>query len=199
MPDKLMVVAHPDDESIFGGAALLSERGWKVICLTNREDETRSEEFHRAMKRVGAAYEIWNYPDLYDGSFDPGQLGKDLEKVIHKHRFGRIVTHNLGGEYGHSQHKSLSKILHGMGIDNLYVFDKSDEVLPFHLLRDKLILLSVYHSQMFVIEQLMPYILYERIVPYDESPLYHPAKKVKLHENRASGPEYYPDSRQRRD
>ncbi|HDR7646817.1 TPA: PIG-L family deacetylase [Bacillus mycoides] len=35
MLDKLMIVAHPDDESIFWGAALINENGWKVICLTN--------------------------------------------------------------------------------------------------------------------------------------------------------------------
>jgi len=173
MPDKLMVVAHPDDETIFGGAALLSERGWKVICLTNQKDEIRSEEFRRVMKRVGAAYEIWDYPDLYDGSFDPEPLRMEIGKVIRNHRYERIVTHNLGGEYGHSQHRSLSQILHSMELDNLYVFGQSDQVLPFHLLRDKLILLSLYHSQMFVIEQMMPYILFERIMPYYESPLYH--------------------------
>lgn len=169
MSDKLMIVAHPDDESIFGGAALLREKGWKVICLTNANNEIRSDEFHKAMRRVGASCEIWDYPDIYGGSFDSKQLRKDLSKVITKHQFRRIVTHNLQGEYGHSQHKSLSKILHDLGIDNLYVFEKSDEVLSFHLLRDKLILLSVYQSQMYVIEELMPYILYERIVPFNES------------------------------
>lgn len=92
MPDKLMVVAHPDDESIFGGAALLSEQGWKVICLTNGDNETRSNEFRNVMRRVGASFEIWNYPDALKGSFDPRQLGKDLGKVINKHKFQRIVT-----------------------------------------------------------------------------------------------------------
>ncbi|GGD75564.1 PIG-L family deacetylase [Paenibacillus nasutitermitis] len=169
MIDKLMVVAHPDDESIFGGAALIREKGWKVICLTNGDDQTRSYEFHRAMRRVGASCEIWNYPDKYEGSFNAEVVGRDLEKVINKHRFHRIVTHNLQGEYGHSQHKSLSKILHDRGVDHLYVFGKSNDILPFHLLRDKLILLSVYQSQMYVIEQLMPYILYECIVPFDAS------------------------------
>jgi hypothetical protein len=169
MFDKMMVVAHPDDESIFGGAALIREKGWKVICLTNGDNETRSYEFLRAMRRVGASCEIWDYLDKYEGSFDAELVGKDLEKVIAKHRFHRIVTHNLRGEYGHSQHKSLSKILHDRGIDNLYVFEKSNDILPFPLLRDKLILLSVYQSQMYVIEQLMPYILYERIVPFKKS------------------------------
>ncbi len=167
--DKLMLVAHPDDESIFGGAALLREQGWKVICLTNGNDQTRSKEFHKAMKLVGAAYEIWDYPDIYTGSFDEQLVGMDLRKVISNQRWSRIVTHNLCGEYGHSQHKSLSKILHDQGLDHLYVFDTSNDVIPFHLLQKKLKLLSIYKSQLFVIEELMPYIIYERIVPFAES------------------------------
>ena len=35
-PSKLMVVAHPDDETIFGGAQLLTEPNtWQVIVITN--------------------------------------------------------------------------------------------------------------------------------------------------------------------
>ena len=165
MLDKLMVVAHPDDESIFGGATLLREKGWKVVCLTNGNDDTRSYEFQQAMNMIGASFEIWDYPDEYEGTFDADQLKTDLKKVFRKNRFNRIVTHNLQGEYGHSQHKSLSRILHDLVCKDLYVFDKSDYVLPFHLLKKKLSLLSVYHSQMEGnIKQLMQYVIYESVV-----------------------------------
>lgn len=176
--DKLMFVAHPDDESIFGGAALLREQGWKVICLTNGKDSIRSKEFHQVMKQAGASYEIWDYPDIYGGSFDVQLVGKDLRKVIGKYRSSRIVTHNLCGEYGHTQHKSLSKILHDQGHDNLYVFDTSNDVIPFSLLQKKLNLLSIYRSQMHVIKKLMPYILYEKIVRYDKSTCFTEGKHV---------------------
>ena len=59
-----MIVSHPDDESIFGGAALLREQGWKVICLTNGNDKIRSKEFCEEMKIAGASYEIWDHPDI---------------------------------------------------------------------------------------------------------------------------------------
>jgi hypothetical protein len=32
--DKLMIVAHSDDETIFGAHALLSSPGWMVVCAT---------------------------------------------------------------------------------------------------------------------------------------------------------------------
>lgn len=178
MNDKLMIVAHPDDESIFGGAALLREKGWKVICLTNGDDKTRSKEFRKAMKMVGASYEIWDYPDIYKGSFDRDLVGRDLSKVINKHKYRRIVTHNLCGEYGHSQHISLSKILHDLGLNNLYVFDTAEDVIPFKLIQKKINILTIYQSQMFVIEDLLRYILYERIVPFNLSPCYPNGEEV---------------------
>ena len=37
---KLMIVAHPDDELIFGGAELIKHGPeYKVICLTNKYNE----------------------------------------------------------------------------------------------------------------------------------------------------------------
>lgn len=162
--NKLMIVAHPDDESIFGGGALISESGWKVICLTNRSNKIRLSEFQQAMKFVGASYEIWDYPDEYDGTFDEEEVKKDIERVLESDQFQRIVTHNLHGEYGHRQHKVLSRILHNMCPDNLYVFDKAEEALPARILKKKRKLLNCYQSQMYVIEQLESYILYERIL-----------------------------------
>ena len=114
---------------------------------------------------------------------DEQLVGRALKQIISKHKWSRIVTHNLCGEYGHSQHKSLSKILHEHKFGNLYVFDKGNEILPFHLLQKKLNLLSIYKSQMFVIEKLLPYILYEAIVPFFKSNCF---KKENTHENRTS-------------
>lgn len=160
-----MIVAHPDDESIFGGANLIRETGWKVICLTNGSSEIRSKEFYTAMNMIGVSCEIWDYPDELEGHFDSDILTKDLNKVIRKNSPNCVVTHNLDGEYGHSQHKSLSEILHTIINKNLYVFDTEDQILPFQLLKKKLHLLSVYESQMKGnIEQLMQYVIYERLL-----------------------------------
>lgn len=162
--NKLMIVAHPDDESIFGGGALISQPGWRVICLTNGSDDVRAKEFQQAMDFAQVSYEIWDYPDEYDGSFDEEEVKRDIEKVLKKGNYQRIMTHNLQGEYGHSQHKALSRILHSMRLKNLCVFDTSNEKLPEDILKNKMELLRHYESQMYVIDGLESYILYERII-----------------------------------
>ena len=44
-----MIVAHPDDETLWGGANLLKER-YFVVCLTNGYDLIRSNEFKEILK-----------------------------------------------------------------------------------------------------------------------------------------------------
>jgi len=40
----------------------------------------------------------------------PDEVGNKLLQAITTNNYDKIVTHNWYGEYGHSQHKSLSSI-----------------------------------------------------------------------------------------
>ncbi|MFD0672887.1 PIG-L family deacetylase [Cohnella sp. GCM10027633] len=159
MADRLMVVAHPDDESIFGGALLLGDKRWKVICVTNGDNESRRREYAKAMAFVQADYEIWNYEDRYDGDFDRTRLSRDIERVLNERTYEMIVTHGLNGEYGHPQHIALSEVMHRLVKNNLYAFKLSDRILDLNTLRAKLKLLRVYRSQ--DIEAYKKYVVYE--------------------------------------
>jgi len=66
--NKLMIVAHPDDETIFGGGMLLNEDGWKVIVVTdgggdNNDPIIRLKEFKSVMQHLNTEYEILGYQD----------------------------------------------------------------------------------------------------------------------------------------
>ena len=44
--DKIMIVAHPDDEALFGGAELLSHSDeYKVVVLDEYHNDIRRREF----------------------------------------------------------------------------------------------------------------------------------------------------------
>jgi LmbE family N-acetylglucosaminyl deacetylase len=152
--DKLMVVAHPDDETIFGGAHLLREKHWKVVCITNANNKKRTREFVKVMRLVEADYEIWNYRDTYSCRFDIVSLKRDLRRLIRQNQFEKVVTHGLQGEYGHPQHKVIARIMRNIVKHNLYAFSIGQETLPEKFLNEKMKLLDVYRSQKHTIWEL---------------------------------------------
>lgn len=131
--DKLMIVAHPDDETLWGGAHL-SEHGYLVVCITNGNNEVRSKEFKKAVDYLGNEGIILSYPDLTNGKKDDwdhvyNQIKKDMEKVISAKDWSVIATHNPSGEYGHIHHKMTDEIVTNLCIkheitDKLYYFGK---------------------------------------------------------------------------
>ena len=57
----LVVVAHPDDEALFGGAELLSHPDeYKVVVLDEYHNDIRRREFLDSMRFIGIhEYEHW--------------------------------------------------------------------------------------------------------------------------------------------
>lgn len=113
---KLMVVAHPDDETLWGGAHL-TEGGWFVVCLTNGYNEVRKNEFYEVIKEFGCEGMILSYPDLLANgqrstwTTECTSIAKDLNTVLKYKHWGMVATHNPNGEYGHIHHKMTSKLV----------------------------------------------------------------------------------------
>lgn len=112
---KLMIVAHPDDDNLWGGAHL-SEGGYLVVSLTHGKDSIRSKEFYNAIKASGNIPLMLSYPDQVDGkrsnwSVERYQIAKDLDTLLQYKHWGMVVTHNPSGEYGHIQHRLTSKLV----------------------------------------------------------------------------------------
>lgn len=116
--EKLMIVAHPDDETIWGGGHLLQDAGkYLVICITAGTDPVRDEELKNAMAICQAQYLKLGFPDL-----DKRQkqdrwktVGTDiqatLEIIMTAKNWKAIVTHNPRGEYGHRHHKMTNHLV----------------------------------------------------------------------------------------
>lgn len=162
--NNLMIVAHPDDETIFGGEHLLKDN-YLVVCVTC-VDEERIKEFEKVMAKSGNEYIILGYPDKTNGEKDDWVtsyegIKSDLSEIIDYKDWKTIVTHNPDGEYGHIHHKMLSKIVTSIANKNkIYYFNHyyTDEELDKMNVEEseyfsgKLELFKIYKSQSAIVE-----------------------------------------------
>lgn len=106
--DKLMIVAHPDDELLWGGAHLI-EDDYFVVCITSGNNDVRSKEFLDIMNATKDKGIILDYPDKIAEKRSNWKWWKkdimvDIETILSYKDWELVVTHNEDGEYGHSHH-----------------------------------------------------------------------------------------------
>ena len=177
-PSKLMIVAHPDDEIIFGGAELLQALPgtWLVVCITTATARSagkcsktkkrweRRQEFFHMLKLVGAHGEIWDRRVTWPrgagfSSDDIEQLMRDLSELIKSRTWEVVVTHGRDGEYENVQHQQLHRVACaaaravGLAEGKLRFFRFQNASLPVPLRDLKYrTALKAYPSQAFVIK-----------------------------------------------
>ena len=110
---KLMIVAHPDDETLWGGANLIKDR-YFVVCITNGYNSERAHDFKEILKFTNNSGIILNYPDILANVIDDWSevktgILKDLSLILNFQNWSKIVTHGLEGTTGHIHHKKISK------------------------------------------------------------------------------------------
>ena len=100
-----MIVAHPDDETLWGAGIVMRNPGdWTIICCTTpRADPIRAVKFLDACAVLGAAPLVINR--IEPMANEPITNFDDIDLS----GFDHIVTHNAFGEYGHMQHKSVHR------------------------------------------------------------------------------------------
>ncbi|MDU4892496.1 MAG: PIG-L family deacetylase [Clostridium sp.] len=110
--DKLLFVAHPDDEIIFFYKQLIQLDGLLVVCMTNGDSFTRSNEFVAAMKELDVKYKLLTFKDGINTHLVNEKVKKKVLQVFNiKQEWSMVLTHNQEGEYGHIQHRELNKLI----------------------------------------------------------------------------------------
>lgn len=114
-----MIVAHPDDEVLWGGLNLLSESGWFVVCSTHANHPVRSREFLNTMKLIGRniRFKMFDVPDIFtrsdmiaDTIYDDTPFDYYLRELATQ-EWKLVLTHNDVGEYGHAHHRKVHRLV----------------------------------------------------------------------------------------
>ena len=108
-----LIVAHPDDETLWAGGTILSHPSWQcfVVCLSRATDVDRAPRFYKALDVLKS--------DGIMGDLDDGPEQKPLdEKIVEgtilnllpPKNFDLIISHNPTGEYTrHIRHEETGK------------------------------------------------------------------------------------------
>jgi LmbE family N-acetylglucosaminyl deacetylase len=111
--DCAVIVAHPDDETLWAGGTMLlhPETRWTVVSLCRKSDSDRGPKFEKVMERYGAKGVMG---DLNDGPEQTPLRTIDVEDAIvdllPSDRYDLVLTHGLWGEYtSHRRHEEVAK------------------------------------------------------------------------------------------
>ena len=105
-PRAAVIVAHPDDETLWCGGYILThpEFHWRIVTLCRAMDADRAPKFRRVLERYGADGEM---ADLDDGpnqvALPPGQVEETVARLMAGTGCDLILTHGPQGEY--TQHR----------------------------------------------------------------------------------------------
>ncbi len=108
-----VIVAHPDDETLWAGGTLLMhpDSCWTIVTLTRRSDPDRAPKFQKALEHYVARGIMG---DLDDGPeqkpLGTVEVEDAIVELLPSHRYDLILTHSLWGEYTrHRRHEEVGR------------------------------------------------------------------------------------------
>jgi len=108
-----VIVAHPDDETLWAGGSILesNNHSWAIVTICRGGDPDRAPRFFRALERLRATGEM---ADLDDGPdqkpLDVGLIEETVSALLPREDYDLVVTHSPFGEYTrHLRHEETSR------------------------------------------------------------------------------------------
>ena len=108
-----VVVAHPDDETLWAGGLLLSHPEWSpfIVTLCRGKDPDRAPKFLRALERLSAKGTMGDLDDGPDQVPLPATMVQDaILSLLPGRDYDILLTHAPDGEYTrHRRHEEVSR------------------------------------------------------------------------------------------
>jgi LmbE family N-acetylglucosaminyl deacetylase len=108
-PRAAVVVAHPDDETLWCGGYILThpEFLWRIVTLCRAADPDRAPKFRRILRELGAEGEMADLDDGPDQAPLPvKQVQETTARLLAGTSYNLILTHGPMGEYTwHRRHE----------------------------------------------------------------------------------------------
>jgi hypothetical protein len=108
----LMIVTHPDDESLFGFSDIINNN-CTIICLTQKNLLVRKNQFEKILEISNSNGVILDYLNSINDSWENisnEMFYNELKKYI-KLTYDMIVSHDINGEYGHIRTHYIAKYI----------------------------------------------------------------------------------------
>lgn len=108
-----IIVAHPDDETLWAGGTTLSHPEWKcfIVSVCRGSDVDRAPKFYKTLSELNSEGILG---DLDDGPeqipLDEEDLKETILYLLPEKKYDLIISHNPNGEYTrHLRHEEVSK------------------------------------------------------------------------------------------
>lgn len=131
-----VIVAHPDDETLWAGGTILMQQTWScfILSLCRGSDADRAPKFFRALGILGATGAI---QDLNDGPeqihLDNDEIQDTILRSLLGSQFDLVICHSPAGEYTrHRRHEEIGEAVitlwrdGKLGTKELWIFAYED-------------------------------------------------------------------------
>jgi len=108
-----IIVAHPDDETLWVGGTILKNPDWEcfIACLCRKNDPDRAPKFEKVLNILGAKGVMGDMDDGPEQRSLPDVLVEEsILELLPSTHFDLIITHSIYGEYTrHRRHEEIGK------------------------------------------------------------------------------------------